>query len=173
MSLRTLTHIYYLGLGCGFWNKGDVINWSDKVIEQVDEPPIELIDVSMMSESYLEDVERKLVEFCGVMDKEYSVKILCSAILDKVEKQKLPIGNAITIVNKLMVNTELYLENQYNHLYSFKYCYDLALDRVVQKQPYEVESEFAEELKAMSVNLSDLEEMYAELTGQSWGENEA
>ncbi|WP_078554402.1 protein kinase [Bacillus alkalicellulosilyticus] len=158
--LKSLASIYYIGIGCGLCSKEEVIEWADMVIEAVDNPPIELLDISMMSKSKIDDVERKLFELCLIQDEENFVKLVLSLILEKIKQEQLPIGKAIRITTRLLVYTGLSWESEYYDLYSFDDSYDLAIGGVVQNLPAEVEQEFVEELGAFQKYFNEFKEMY-------------
>ncbi|MBV7509543.1 hypothetical protein KW850_30875 [Bacillus sp. sid0103] len=67
-NLKELTSIYYLGIGCGLWTKDEVIDWCDKVIEAIDSPPYELLEISMMSRSRIDDIDNKFFALSELVD---------------------------------------------------------------------------------------------------------
>jgi hypothetical protein len=166
--LKSLTSVYYLGIGCSLWSKDDVVGWCDMVIEAVDNPPIELLDVSMMSKSKIDDVQRKLFELCMIEDEEHIVKLVLAIIFEKIQQEQLSVEKAIRITSRLLVHTGLSWESEYYDLYSFDDSYDLAIDGVVQNQPDEIKQEFVEELRSFHKYLSEFKEMYYKVLKQEW-----
>ena len=84
--IQRLTRIYGLGLCCGLWNKAEVIQWCDKLIEASDRPPYEIIEISLMSKAKIDDIEGKLFKFSSTVDEEYTVKLTLSVIHEKLKK---------------------------------------------------------------------------------------
>ncbi|WP_046173590.1 hypothetical protein [Domibacillus indicus] len=158
--LKSLAGIYYLGIGCGVWNKDEVIEWCDRVIEAMDHPPVELLEVSMMSKSKLDDIERKLFELSAIEDEEHMAKVVLSIIHKKAELAQLPAERAIRITSRLLVHTGLSWESEYYGLYSFDDSYDLAVNGVIEKLPAEVEKDFIGELGAFQKYFKEFHELY-------------
>ncbi|MFP7487895.1 protein kinase [Priestia filamentosa] len=165
--LTSLTGTYYLGIGCGLWSKEEVIEWCDKVIEAIDTPPIELLDVSMMSKSKVDDIERKLFELSRIEDEEHFVKIVLSIIFEKLQLEQLTVERAIRITSRLLSQRGFSWESEYYHLYSFDDSYDLATNGL-QYQPAEVKKDFVNELGAYKEYISEFKEMYYTLLRQEW-----
>lgn len=166
-GIKSLTGIYYLGIGCGLWNKVEVIEWCDKLIEVSDNPPIELLEVSMMSKSKINDLERKLFELCRVDNEEHYVKLLLSIILEKLHQEQLSLERAIRITSRLLVLTGLAWESEFYYLYSFDDSYDLAIDGI-QFQLTEVQRDFIKELWVYKEYISEFKEMYYKVIKQEW-----
>ncbi|MBM6616335.1 protein kinase [Bacillus suaedaesalsae] len=165
--LKSLTGIYYLGLGCGLWNKEEVIDWSDKVIVTIDNPPLELLEVSMMSKSKIDDIENKLFELSKIDDEEHSVQIVLSIIAEMLELKHITIERAIRSTSRLLVHTGLSWESRYYNLYSFDDSYDLACNGV-HFEINEVEKEFINELEPFKKVISEFKELYFSVTRQEW-----
>lgn len=64
-GFRTLTGVFSLGLSCGIFSKEMIIQWCDQAIEAKDNVPFEIIEVSLMSKSKIDDIENKLFELTG------------------------------------------------------------------------------------------------------------
>jgi hypothetical protein len=67
------------------------------VIEAINNPPLELLEVSMMSKSKIVDIESKLFELCRIDDEEHYVKIVLSIIGEMLEQEHINIEKAIRI----------------------------------------------------------------------------
>lgn len=130
-SLQILTSIYGLGLGCRLWSIKEVIQWCDKMIEASDNPPYEIIEVSLMSKAKINDIEGKLFELSRNADEEYAVKLILSVINEKLKRNQLTTEETIKCATRLLIQTELYWENEYFDLYSSDDSYDLAKDGVL------------------------------------------
>lgn len=165
--LKMLTGIYYLGIGCGLWNKKEVIDWSDKVIEAIDNPPLELLEVSMMSKSKIDDIESKLFELSRIEDEEHYVKIVLSIIGEMLEQKHLNIEKAIRITSRLLVHTGMSWESRYYNLYSLDDSYDLAINGV-HYDINEVEKEFIKELESFKKQIREFKELYSSVTRLEW-----
>lgn len=165
--LKMLTGIYYLGIGCGLWNKKEVIDWSDKVIEAIDNPPLELLEVSIMSKSKIDDIESKLFELSRIEDEEHYVKIVLSIIGEMLEQKHLNIEKAIRITSRLLVHTGMSWESRYYNLYSLDDSYDLAINGV-HYDINEVEKEFIKELESFKKQIREFKELYSSVTRLEW-----
>ncbi|NRG48104.1 protein kinase [Bacillus sp. CRN 9] len=165
--LKMLTGIYYVGIGCGLWNKKEVIDWSDKVIEVIDNPPLELLEVSMMSKSKIDDIESKLFELSRIEDEEHYVKIVLSIIGEMLEQKHLNIEKAIRITSRLLVHTGMSWESRYYNLYSLDDNYDLAINGV-HYDINEVEKEFIKELESFKKQIREFKELYSSVTRLEW-----
>ncbi|MEI5909660.1 protein kinase [Bacillus spongiae] len=166
--LKSLTGIYYLGIGCGIWSKDEVIEWCDRVIEAIDHPPIELIETSIMSKSKIDDIQGKLFELSKIEDEEHFVKMVLSIIFYKIQKEQLSIERAIRITSRLLVQTGLSWENKYRILYSIDDEYDLALGGIIQYQINEVEQEYIKELGVFKEYITEFTETYHKVLKQTW-----
>ena len=62
-SYQTLAHLYALGLGHGLWNREEVISWCDRLIEASDNPPYEIMEISLMSKAKLIYIESALLSY--------------------------------------------------------------------------------------------------------------
>lgn len=165
--LKVLTGIYYLGIGCGLWTKTEVIDWCDKVIEAIDSPPYEILEVSMMSKSKIDDIENKLFPLSELVDVEYSVNLVLSIIFEKLKLEKFSVEQAIRSTCRLLVHSGLYWESKYYDLYSFDDSYDLAKDGIYFTLT-NVEEEFNVGLKKYSKYISEFKEMYIKVTNKEW-----
>lgn len=165
--LKSLTCVYYLGMACGLWKKDEIIEWCDKAIETLDNPPIVLLDVSMMSKSKIDDIKRKLFEFCKIEDEEHFSKIVLSIIFEKLKNEQLSIERAIRVTTRLLVETGLSCDNEYYYLYSLDDSYDLAMNGV-HYQLTEVERDFIIELGAYKEYIFEFKEMYYRVLKQEW-----
>lgn len=55
-SLKLLVSVYKLGLECGVFTIEDIIKFCDIIIENLENPPFEIIEASLMSHSNVEEL---------------------------------------------------------------------------------------------------------------------
>ncbi|UPW84372.1 hypothetical protein [Lysinibacillus sp. Ag94] len=65
MNIKVTAEVYRLGIMIGFYTVPDVIKWADHVIERFDNPPYEVIAISLSSQEKPIDVCSKLKLFNG------------------------------------------------------------------------------------------------------------
>ncbi|TQR30098.1 hypothetical protein C7Y47_16575 [Lysinibacillus sphaericus] len=65
MDIKVTAEVYRLGIIIGFYTVQDVIKWADNVIERLDNPPYEVIAISLSSQEKPIDVCSKLNLFKG------------------------------------------------------------------------------------------------------------
>lgn len=126
--LETLLSIYNIGLGCGVFTIDKIISFCDKVIEKLDNPPYEIIEVALMSKAKIDDIENKLYKFNGYseINKSEIVKIILSVIHKKYMNNEFDIVKAIKCTDALLIHTRLSYDNEYCDLYGIDDCYYLA-----------------------------------------------
>lgn len=127
--LKLLAAIFDKGLGCSVFSVDDVIRWSDDVIESLDKPPYEFIELSMMSTAKINDVKNKLFEFYRDIniDIQYVVNMLFAVINQRWNKEQLDIQEAVKSTVQLLVDTNFYIQHEYYELYRLDDAYDLAV----------------------------------------------
>ncbi len=65
MDIKVMAEVYRLGIAIGYFTVQDVIDWADALIESLEQPPDELIDISLSSNAKLIDVCSLLHSFYG------------------------------------------------------------------------------------------------------------
>jgi hypothetical protein len=165
-NFKSLAGIYYLGIGCGIWEKVEVIDWCDKVIAAMDNPPYEIIEVSLMSKSKINDIENKLYELCEFVDDEYTVDINLAIMLEKLIQDKISLEQAIRTTTRMLVHTGLSWESMYYRLYSFDDSYDLAVDGIFELT--NVKAEFIDELMNYKEYINEFKKLYYNVTTIEW-----
>ncbi|MDD1501619.1 hypothetical protein PVA17_02370 [Lysinibacillus sp. CNPSo 3705] len=65
MEIKVTAEVYRLGILIGLYTVQDVIKWADNVIESLDNPPYEIIEISLSSQEKPVDVCSKLKLFNG------------------------------------------------------------------------------------------------------------
>ncbi|MFF2176750.1 hypothetical protein ACFVT8_09870 [Lysinibacillus sp. NPDC058147] len=65
MDIKVTAEVYRLGVLIGLYTVQDVIKWADNVIERLDNPPYEVIEISLSSQEKTIDVCSKLKVFNG------------------------------------------------------------------------------------------------------------
>ncbi|MFB6649762.1 protein kinase [Bacillus toyonensis] len=164
---QTLAHLYALGLGCGLWNREEVISWCDGLIEASDHPPYEIIEISLMSTAKMVCIESTLLSYSRIVDEKTSVNILLSVINEKLVAQKWTVKQAITCSTRLLVNRGLYWEEEYFDLYSLDDSYDLA-QKGIHFNEEDVISAYIDSLGAFRVHFKEFEDLFLQVMKQRW-----
>ncbi|MBE7103726.1 protein kinase [Bacillus cereus] len=166
-SFQRLAHLYALGLGCGLWNREDVISWCDRLIEANNHPPYEIMEISLMSTAKIVDIESALLSFSRTVDEKTSVNILLSVINEKLIEKKWKFKRAITCSTRLLINRGVYWEEEYFDLYSLDDSYDLAKDGIHFDEE-DVISAYFDTLRAFRVHFKEFEDLYLKVMKQEW-----
>ncbi len=83
MDIKVTAEVYRLGILIGFYTVQDIIKWADNVIERLDHPPYEVIEVSLSSQKKTIDVCSKLKLFNeGLNNDDLPSKILLGLLND-------------------------------------------------------------------------------------------
>lgn len=87
--LKVVAEVYRLGLTIGFFDKTDVIQWVDKAIDELSQPPIELIEVSMKAKASPVDVASALGEIKGDFESEgVAIKFILGMLSQMLRKNR-------------------------------------------------------------------------------------
>ncbi|MFJ5789720.1 hypothetical protein ACIP9G_06480 [Lysinibacillus sp. NPDC093197] len=65
MEIKVMAEVYRLGITIGYFTIKDVIDWADAIIEKLEHPPVELIDISLSSKAKPNDICSLLHSFYG------------------------------------------------------------------------------------------------------------
>ncbi len=66
--LSNFSPLVCIRLGCGLWNREEVISWCDRLIEANDHPPYEIMEISLMSKAKLIYIESALLSYSRIVD---------------------------------------------------------------------------------------------------------
>ncbi|MFF2153804.1 protein kinase [Paenibacillus chitinolyticus] len=166
-SLASLAYVYMLGLGCGIWSKKEVIDWCDKVIEVKENPPYEIIEVSLMSNEKMDAIEGKLFEFSKNAEDNHFVKILFGALYEKIKHNQLDVEQAVKCSTRLLVQTGLSYEEGYYNLYSMDDSLELAKDGVYGDLS-EVADDYLNEISIFRTFFDEFQRMYLAEMNCEW-----
>jgi len=76
MDIKLMAEVYRLGVSIGLLSIEEVIKWADNVIEQLDTPPYEIIELSLSTKEKLEVINLKLMNIKGEFDYDFPPKII-------------------------------------------------------------------------------------------------
>src|SRR5690606_11847619 len=88
MEIKVLAEVYRIGIDIGLLTAQDAIQWADNIIEHMESPPYELIDLSLSGNESEEDICFKLSHVNGNFDEELPPKIILSLINELVLEQE-------------------------------------------------------------------------------------
>ncbi|GKX65859.1 hypothetical protein [Inconstantimicrobium mannanitabidum] len=131
-SLQLVVATYNLGLGCGAFTIEETIKFCDKLIEHLENPPYQIIEISLMSQSKVDDVENKLSElnYYSNINTDEIVKVILSIIYKKYINNEIDIVKAIKCTDTLLIHTSLSYEDEYYDLYGLDDSYYLAESQI-------------------------------------------
>ncbi|MCA0172908.1 hypothetical protein [Bacillus sp. RAR_GA_16] len=103
MDLKLAAEIHRVGLEVGYFEVKDVIQWTDQLIEELDHPPIELIDVSLTVNQHSADVCSKLKLVKGHVDATFIVKVILGLINEYLKESRdfSNVGYMLTMLNEI------------------------------------------------------------------------
>lgn len=107
MDLKVAAEIHRVGLEVGYFEVKDVIQWTDQLIEELDHPPIELIDVSLAVNQHPAEVRSKLKLVKGHVDATFIVKV----IFGLINRYLLESGDFSNVEHMLSMANRLPLED--------------------------------------------------------------
>lgn len=87
MEIKVQAEIYRLGLFIEFFQVKNVIEWADQLIEKLDQPPYEILEISLSSKSTIASVCSKLTDVKGECD------------------EALPIQGILNLLNNELIQT--------------------------------------------------------------------
>lgn len=99
--LKVVAEVYRLGLTIGFSEKNDVIKWVDKTIDELPQPPIELIEISMKANGSPVDVVSALRAIKGDFESEGVAIKFVLGILSQMLKNKQNYADAVEYLWRL------------------------------------------------------------------------
>lgn len=76
ITLRVLADVYRIGLTIGYFGRADVIHWADTLVDKMETPPLELIEVSMTANAKPVDIASALMKIKGQADGGLATKIV-------------------------------------------------------------------------------------------------
>jgi len=83
-KIKTQAALYQVGLVCGVFEKEEIIDWCDNLILLLDNPPIEIIELSLMSKCNEIDLASKLKGFVSHFDVIKVTNLLLSILNNKL-----------------------------------------------------------------------------------------
>ncbi|WP_416728696.1 hypothetical protein [Fictibacillus sp. JL2B1089] len=84
MEIKVQAEIYRLGLFIGFFKMKHVIEWADQLIEKLDQPPYEILEISLSSNSTIASVCSKLTDVKGKYDQALPIQGILSLLHDEL-----------------------------------------------------------------------------------------
>ena len=112
MNLVEQIDIYRMGTLCGIYSKEELIEFLDRIIVDLDEPPYEIIEASLACNSNLQDALHILKEyFYGNNGDDSTVnKQLLHIISEKYQVNEITLEDSIYYLDQLM--NEVNLDNE-------------------------------------------------------------
>ncbi|WP_137789205.1 hypothetical protein [Bacillus sp. E(2018)] len=86
MEIKVQSEIYRLGLFIGFLEVKNVIEWADQLIEKLDQPPYEILEISLSSNATIASVCSKLTDVKGECDEARPIQGILSLLYDELSQ---------------------------------------------------------------------------------------
>ncbi|MQR94402.1 hypothetical protein [Fictibacillus phosphorivorans] len=80
MEIKVQAEIYRVGLFIGFFQVKNVIEWADQLIETLDQPPYEILEISLSSHSTRATMCSKLTDVKGECDERLPIQGVLSLL---------------------------------------------------------------------------------------------
>lgn len=84
MEIKVQAEIYRLGLFIGFFRVKNVIEWADQLIEKLDQPPYEILEISLSNNATMASVCSKLTDVKGECDEALPIQGILSLLNDEL-----------------------------------------------------------------------------------------
>ena len=101
MDIKLMADVYRIGISIGLFSIQEVIKWTDNIIDQLDTPPYELIDLSLSAKEKLENITLKLMKVKGEVDNELPPKIILGLLNNNLNDMQ-DMQNVIETMDKLI-----------------------------------------------------------------------
>ncbi len=101
MNIKLTAEVYRLGISIGIFTVQEVIKWADNIIDTLENPPYEIIDLSLSSKLNIEEFMLKLELIKGDVEQGLPPKIILGLFNDYLNIQQ-NINDVITIMDKLI-----------------------------------------------------------------------
>ncbi len=86
MEIKVQAEIYRLGLFIGFFQVKHVIEWADQLIEKLNQPPYEILEISLSSKAKLATVCSKLTDVKGECDETRPIQGILGLLNDELSQ---------------------------------------------------------------------------------------
>ncbi|MGM0807069.1 MAG: hypothetical protein ACQET8_20220 [Bacillota bacterium] len=147
MEIKVQAEIYRLGLFIGFFQVKNVIEWADQLIEKLDQPPYEILEISLSSKSTIASVCSKLTDVKGECDEAIPIQGILSLLNDELV-QTIDVTEICTYMYRLVGHIPESFEDLEVSIINVTTSWDLAVDgyygdvEEVRNEIYEFLSEF-------------------------------
>ena len=147
MEIKVQAEIYRLGLFIGFFQVKNVIEWADQLIEKLDQPPYEILEISLSSKSTIASVCSKLTDVKGECDEAIPIQGILSLLHDELI-QTSDVMEICTYMYRLVGHISESCEDLEVSIINVTTSWDLAVDgyygdvEEVRNEIYEFLSEF-------------------------------
>jgi hypothetical protein len=101
MYIKLMAEVYRLGISVDFLTVQEMIKWADNIIENLDTPPYEIIELSLSSNEKYDDINLKLMMVNGEFDRNLPPKILLALLNEYLNKTQ-DISKVIIVLDKLI-----------------------------------------------------------------------
>ncbi|WP_139892835.1 hypothetical protein [Bacillus sp. D386] len=101
MNIKLTAEVYRVGISIGIFSVQEIIKWADNAIKTLENPPYEIIDLSLSSKLNIEEFMLKLELIKGDVEQGLPPKIILGLLNDYLYIQQ-DINDVITIMDKLI-----------------------------------------------------------------------
>ena len=101
VNVKLAAEVYRIGFSIGVFTIQEVIKWADRVIENLDSPPYEIIDLSLSSKLHTEKFMWKLESVQGKVEQDLAPKVLLGLLRDTLDRRQ-DLKDVINKMDKLI-----------------------------------------------------------------------
>jgi hypothetical protein len=113
MDVKVTAEVYRLGILIGLFTVQDVIRWADNIIERLDEPPYEVIEISLSSKEKPVDVCSKLKTFSGILNNDDLAPKIIIGLLNEYFLSTKNVSEVFTMLSRLSEHLQLEETNEW------------------------------------------------------------
>ncbi|WP_316568799.1 hypothetical protein [Neobacillus sp. YIM B06451] len=101
MEIKLVAEVYRIGISIGFLTIKGMIKWADTIIDNLDSPPYEIIELSLSTKEKQDEICLKLMMVKGEIDNSLPPKIILGLLSEYLNATK-DISSVISMLDKLI-----------------------------------------------------------------------
>lgn len=121
-----LIEAFHIGLSNGLLDKQEVVKWADKIIEQDDEPDINVIELSLCGHQSVNDIVSLLNEIVGYPRPPISGRVILGLLYNNYKNGKVTLEKVAGSMNWIIWQSEL-TDDEKSFMHGIDDMYDLAV----------------------------------------------
>ena len=121
-----LLEVFHIGLANGLLDKQEVIRWADNIIQQDDQPVINVIELSLCGHKSVNDVVSLLSEIVGDPRPQISGRVILGLLYNNYKNGKITLEKVARSMSWIIWQGEL-TDEEKSFMYGIDDMYDLAV----------------------------------------------